>query len=861
MDIRNLPKSAINPLALSDLVFTDFNDAPDNPRPGLGYHQLYDPTKMVSLIAKLPEVTRVGDTITLYWDTVNVQQYDLDQPTIDKGWLSFSVSPDLINAPQGEVYYMLLDHAAGTPELSPSRTVAVNRKPPGGLDPNTETAINEALAPCTVTPSLISSPDVAVTVNVPAWIDQEVGDELTVMWNNIRVDHPKLSTLGAQSVSIPKAVLEAGGSSVKLMVNYEIRDSVDNYSLVSPTTFVTVEIDPLALPAPRVDEADRTTLVLDLEALGDKDGHVTIPPHLGNGNRYVVTLEWIGKTPTAEIILTLAPQTVDDPTFDHATFTIPNADLKQIAGGSAVLRYTLLQTGDAVEKKSKTTSITLTGLPIQLQAPVVQEAGGTSTIDLALITGANVNVLITAYSGQSAGDKILLSWKGTDANGTPVNYTAEYIIKAGEELKDTTFIVPRQNIDPLGGGSLSLSYQVVFSATGNPQNSAVMTYTVTGKRLQLAPPTVDEADGSIIDPAKVTSAATVRIKPYDGKDFGDIVYLSWDGTTQGGTPLTYSDEYSVGQNENTADVTFLVNKTHLDPLLNGALSVSYRVLSAATGNIQPSDAAAYSVGSNTLLPMPTVDNAPGDEFDPITNPQGTSVHVDGLAIALKPQDIVTVYWKGSTAEGTSSRAFKVATANQMLTWPITAAIIAPSQDASVEVYYEVVRSAGGQSTSATRTLTILGGGVGAEITDDFTSHVGDLISAGGSVTTPHMTIRFLSGTGQAGFAPGYILPPEAADYFANPVLQVAYASSGNQTLELALNTECRSVKCDVHGAELNNTTIRYLDSNKTELSAQVLAKETNQHLQYESPGNLIRYIEITSQNKDWTLWDNFVMTP
>lgn len=43
MNINNLPRRANDDPTLHDLVFTDINDSADNPRLGLGYHQLYDP--------------------------------------------------------------------------------------------------------------------------------------------------------------------------------------------------------------------------------------------------------------------------------------------------------------------------------------------------------------------------------------------------------------------------------------------------------------------------------------------------------------------------------------------------------------------------------------------------------------------------------------------------------------------------------------------------------------------------------------------------------------------------------------------------------------------------------------------------
>lgn len=491
MDIKKLPRNPKGDVALNPLVFTDIDDSPDNQRLGLGYHQLYDRTVRVGLIARLPDVTRVRDTIILYWDSRNVQQYDLDQDTIDKGWLSFGVSPDIIKDPQGEVYYTLYDNEAQDLRTSDTRTIRVNRMVPGGLDPDTTSAVNENLQPCTVKPDVVNSPDQVVTVTVAQWSNQELGDELTVMWNNIRVVHPAVTIIGSQDVSIPKEVLEQGGSSDALLVSYEIRDIVNNYSLVSRPTYVLVEIDPDALRGPRVVEADRTTLVLDLVALGDNDVHVAIPSYIGNDNPYSVTLNWIGKTPTTVIELRLPPQQVDDPSFESAQFTVPNADIKNIAGGSAVVRYSLEQDGVPGIKKSKTTSITITGLPVQLAKPLVDEANGGDVIDLTDITGPTVTVSIAAFLGQSPGDKVLLNWVGTPLQGAPIIYVAEYEIREGEETKPTTFVVERSNLDPLAGGSLALTYQVVFGATGIPQNSPSSSYTV--ESLAVGPVRGDES--------------------------------------------------------------------------------------------------------------------------------------------------------------------------------------------------------------------------------------------------------------------------------------------------------------------------------------------------------------------------------
>lgn len=478
MNIKNLPRS-LRADELAPLVFTSINDTPENPRLGLGYHQLYDPTKPVPLIAPLPEVVRDGDLVTLFWDGEKVQEYKLVK-TPDMDWLSFSVPPENISGTgdQGEVYYTLYDESSGVPRESPKRIIRVNRLVPGGLDPNTLTAINENLAAPTISPTIIDSPATTVTVTVPVWQNMELEDQLTVLWNGIRVEQPPLSGIAPQTVTIPKDVLEQGGSNPKLPVAYEIRDIVDNYSLPSHNGFADVVIDPNAVTAPRVKEADLTTLVLDLVALGDKDAHVDIPRYAGAVKGDKVTLTWVGRVGAAEQTLTLGPLTVGDPEFDPVpVFAIPNAHLQSIAGGSAMASYEVVQANGTLH--SKRTAITLTGLPVALAAPTIQGITGT-VIDLNDLTGDSVFVLVPPYAGKQAGDKINLIWTGTPVNGPPIHYPDDHTVALGEENAEYAFEVARLNLDPLINGTLTLQYQVVFTNTTSAVGSDVSDYTIVG---------------------------------------------------------------------------------------------------------------------------------------------------------------------------------------------------------------------------------------------------------------------------------------------------------------------------------------------------------------------------------------------
>ncbi|MFJ3483634.1 hypothetical protein ACIPL1_09655 [Pseudomonas sp. NPDC090202] len=478
MNIKDLPKNPKGGRALNPLVFTGFDDSPNNPRPGLGYKQLFDTTVPVGLIAALPATVREGDLVVFYWDDIERQKYEVDQGSVDRRWLSFSVSPAVIKDPSGRAYYTVADPFSGDIETSDVRTVTVNRLPPGGLDPDISTPINEKLAPATIIPPVINAADTNVTVTVPEWENMELGDELTVLWDGIRVDQPKLDIIGGpQIVPIPREVLEQAGSNERLPVTYEIRDIVDNYSLVSLSAFAAVDIGS-RLVAPRVREADPVTLILDLQALGSGDANVDVAPYGDVQVGDELILKWTGRTGAADIPLPDQTQVVSDADRDPVvTFRIPNAHLQLIVGGAASASY--VRRRGSTDLPSKRTSITLTGMPLELAAPGVEEANG-RVIDLGQITTPDVHVVIAAYPGKKAGDRINLIWSGEPASGPPSHYTASHIVTAGEEAREHVFAVDTLLLEPLIDGALALQYQVVYVDSARPADSKTINYAVIG---------------------------------------------------------------------------------------------------------------------------------------------------------------------------------------------------------------------------------------------------------------------------------------------------------------------------------------------------------------------------------------------
>ena len=736
--------SSIGVMALNPLVIPvmDYGSV----RPGLGYDDLNDPTRPVQLQAFLnPQGYRPGNFVTLYWDNVAVQAYVLEESHIENAVMGFSVFPASIKEPEAETYYTVFDFLSNSTSESDHRIIRIKMSPPGGLDTDTSTPwMNDRLALAVISPaSEINDPNTPVTVSVSPWINMAEDDELTVMWNGVRLKQPPLpaNQVGkTQTIVISKETLIEGGDGESVIVNYEIRDIVNNYSLVSRPATVKVIVDPNAPNPPRVRVRGATVTVIDVASLGSENVQVEIPGANLLPND-LITLTWLGRTADGtEKRITLGPTPVPGGGF-NLEFTLSNADILAIAGGGAIVSYEVKPLNGPI-KNSRSTTITVTGDPVKLTAP-----------------------------------------------------------------------------------------------------------------------SIDEARGLVIDPVDVITTATVRIKPYNGKAFGDVIYLLWEGVTQTGTPLVYDDNYSVGRGEGALDTLFRVNKNNIDALANGSLTLGYWVISAVSGENLASETASYTVSGSILLPMPTVDNAPGDVFDPGKYPAGTSVRIDGQAIALKRREKVTTYWTGATQEGSASREFLVASDNQQISWAIPPEIVKPSAGKTVDVLYEVTRLTGVIARSFTRTLSIEGSAASV-ITDDFSTKKGALIRHGQSVSTQYTTIHFISGPGQMGFPIRDAVPPDALPAMAIPVLHVCYqhpaVNPGTQTILIELNRACSMVECDVHGCN-GGITVSMLGANQNVIDQKVLPSQAFQHFSYSHPTQSIHFIRIVGI-QDWTLWDNLKMT-
>ncbi|WP_349973215.1 hypothetical protein [Pseudomonas caspiana] len=406
------------------------------------------------------------------------------------------------------------------------------------------------------------------------------------------------------------------------------------------------------------------------------------------------------------------------------TVTVP-AEVIESGGDSTNLRV-LYSIRDFAGNWSLYSEAALTNVAIDPSKPsqprVLDDGRPTLRIDLDTPGTHTITVEIPAYVNASEitahgadtqkgrmalGDEITLTWAGETADGIPLVYTPP-----SQPVTDTgfgpVFDIPDDNVTKIANGFATVSYEVDPADGTANRFSRSTTVTVVRKQVEelIAPELLDAKGGTTVDPADVpATGASVNIPHYTGKQFGDIIYLLWEGKNSLGDPVVYENDHSVLQNEETLPYVFTVDKSQVDRLIDGSLKLSYSVKFFASVTL-PSAPSSYTVVGQGLLEKPSVDHVDADGvLDPELYPT-TSVRIDGTKAMLKIGDTVTAYWVGAPGPGTGNQPFRVGGDNQNLVWPITNALIAPNRDLSVQVRYIVVRAAGGQQNSGIQPIQI-----------------------------------------------------------------------------------------------------------------------------------------------------------
>lgn len=493
----NLPQAdGLYPLFIADM------DSPGRDTKGLGYNELGDPARQVPLVASLPEVLTVGVIATLYWTTTRpasqppisapaepeavVDEFELTQEIIDRRVLSFSVvqqdfnlPPDHLQRPDhmGFFFYSIRDPLNDTIDFSPYREVVIDLAVPGTPPADPSLPNNPNLTAAVVAPSSIDPSSTRVTMTIQSWTNQQVGDQVTVIWNGVRYVHPSRLTAGDIGrpfvIDVPLDVIEQGGDGLDLPVQYEIRDLVLNYSRPSLDAFVDVAIDPDALPEPEVPDTVDPDFEFDLDLYIGQTVRVSTSygrPQFQRGD--MIQLYMVATTSDGvEVRYESELKTVN--TIANLFIDVPRVIFAFAASGTARLFYESTPAAAGSETRiSRTRRIRVISAVNRLLPPDLVEANGTDTVDLADVTAGFFRVRIPVYPGQMAGDQIRVTLTGRPGNGSPLVSFVEGTVPVGGEQTPLEIPVTALLLRALLNGSLSMGYTVTNTALGLPPRTS-----------------------------------------------------------------------------------------------------------------------------------------------------------------------------------------------------------------------------------------------------------------------------------------------------------------------------------------------------------------------------------------------------
>ncbi|WP_296254137.1 MULTISPECIES: hypothetical protein [unclassified Pseudomonas] len=330
----------------------------------------------------------------------------------------------------------------------------------------------------------------------------------------------------------------------------------------------------------------------------------------------------------------------------------------------------------------------------RLNAPVIKDAFN-GVIDLGRLGADDVTVQIVMIGAPfERNDTVTLTWLGTPATGEPVIYTKVVAVTSVPAVLEIS--VPNADIRAINGGNGRATY-VLTKANGDPpQSSKRATARVTGQ-IPLPAPAVLEAVGNTLDPT--LDRAHVQIPVYDKMANGDLIDMIWLGTQQNGAPHLYEGQHIVSASEVGNVIYIPVPEHDIAILANGTLDVSYRV---SNDTLRPLDVRVSDHLNLTIaqrraeLPAPSVDEAPDGVLDPEQVPIHATLRVPYTGTAVG--DLLTWYWQAESPDGTDQDSIPITypIAGQPVTFFIPRALIEPSLNTIVKVFYSLELASTGQ---------------------------------------------------------------------------------------------------------------------------------------------------------------------
>lgn len=501
---------------------------------GVGHYDVFDDAKFVDVRVGPWESMNPGDVVRIYWDGRLAATRAVGDATE-----AFLVGVNAVEIKEGRqqttvpVHYEVTFYPSDESEFSAPIDVLVDLTVPGGFDPQPSTPENENLGPIEGLPENVS-PGQALTLTVPAWIHQEIDDVVTISWNGFRKT-ARTTALGPLPFVFSADDVAQGGSG-EIVVQYEIRDRVNNWSRWSPRQ-TTLADDPNRLPPPEIIDADAFD-TLDLDLLDGRDAQVRVRYVLARSRSRIAQGDWITLTVRrrsadgSELPDYVDQKQVGLPVPSFVRFDVPNGELAVLADGDATFSYTVRSPGKD-EALSSPKMIHVTGSPsVGLPAPAVEQA---SAGQLPPASAANgITLLVPAAADILPGDQVTAT------------FGAHTSLPAPGTSGGMRILLPASAVSPHFGRKVAAFY--TRTRSGTPRTSEAVEITVGdighGDPL-VAPPTIAEADpDGAVHLGGFVGDATIRVAPWPFMAPGQRYWLY---ANAGASRLTVVDGETLSQ--------------------------------------------------------------------------------------------------------------------------------------------------------------------------------------------------------------------------------------------------------------------------------------------------------------------------
>ncbi|MFU9137854.1 RCC1 domain-containing protein [Erwinia tasmaniensis] len=659
------------------------------------------------LICEAYSIMRKGDLIDVYIYQSDddsalypVKSYILSEEEVNDS-IHIIVPPVNIKAGWFKIYYTVTHTDSGISDRSNTSALWIKLDKPGGIDPNPQTQnVNENFSPPGIPPSIIyngvgaNEAKKGVPISIEPYINMRVRDKINLSWGGEIISHvvSENDFIKPITITVGENTINKAGDSDNLLVTYEVRDEVNNYSKWSPSKAVSVSASGYYLKAPIV--KDSVDYIINIDSLGQRAAiiQVTIDTDSFNINDSV-QLVVIGRTASGsptyfEDYLTISrfPSILE--------FAIPYSQLLALVQGEFIVSYTLISASDSSKINSRKVTISVSGAQSALlPIPEVAEAvSGTLDGNLSAVT-----VTVPLFTAMVPGAEIILNWSGVTHNGDNFNrFLSEKITSISSPV---SFIIDEAAIKILAGGVVTLYYQYNTSASS----------ILTSEKLQLkvikrlAAPLIPDISGDLIDPDTIKTALTVRILPWNGMTLNDRIDLKWASAVPEGN---FADWLRVSSSILNKPVNFRVPKKYIDLNINNSVRVSYQVTDE-NGNSLSSEMLSLRIRSwlNEALPAPTVEKV----SDGILLLESTTTGVLAKIPAydeMQAGDTVYLYLEGVA----SWHDFLTITAgmlNEEITFELPYAVLLLNNNSDISLHYEIDRFDGTKASSVDLIITVM----------------------------------------------------------------------------------------------------------------------------------------------------------